>query len=82
MDSEIEIKEFKKICWKKANELYKDISKTKDYFDFLSSIENLSEQTAYSWCVNAYFEFLKGRWSKERCENQIINAIHIKNDNK
>lgn len=82
MDNEIEVKEFKKFCWEKAKELNKDISKTKEYFDFLSSIENLSEQTAYAWCINAYFEFLKGRWSKERCENQILNAIRIKNDNK
>lgn len=75
MDSRDDIKQFKKFCWNKAKELNQDISKTDEYFKFLMSIDDLSEQTAYVWCVNAYFEFLNGGWNKSKCEEQINESV-------
>lgn len=80
--NENDIKKFKKDCWNIANRLRSDKSKIKEYFNWLSSIDKESDQKAIVWCVNAYYEYINGRWDKSRCEKQIKDAIQLKFNNK
>lgn len=71
-------------AWSWAAKLDADITCTHEWFSEVSGMAARipataadAYQTALSWTVAAYYEYKKGRWSRERAEAQISEAASM-----
>ena len=84
MQTVLTAEQLKDWAWAWARRLHEDITLTNEWFSEIASLysglepeQAMRYQTALSLATTAYFENLKGRWTRQRAQEQIAEAEKI-----